>query len=82
MCIRDSSMNDSSIAVGDVVRAFHSASAGWQEATVVTTGVDFDGRFFLVQWHASEELEGPGEAIITLEHIAPHSFTGAVTIVA
>eukprot|EP00957_Ditylum_brightwellii_P070702 5373622-Ditylum_brightwellii.AAC.1 len=75
-------MNNSSITVGDIVCAFHLASAGWQEATVVTTGVDFNGRFFLVQWHASKELEGPGEAIITLEHISPHSFTGAITIVA
>eukprot|EP00957_Ditylum_brightwellii_P153032 11649265-Ditylum_brightwellii.AAC.1 len=75
-------MDNYSITVGNVVRVFHSASAGWQEATVVTTGVDFNGQFFLVQWHASEELEGPGEAIITLEHIAPHSFIGVVTIVA
>eukprot|EP00957_Ditylum_brightwellii_P113667 8666335-Ditylum_brightwellii.AAC.1 len=75
-------MNNSSIIVGNIVRAFHLTSAGWQEATIVNTGVDFDGRFFLEQWHASKELEGPGEAIITLEHIAPHSFTGDVTIVA
>eukprot|EP00957_Ditylum_brightwellii_P110247 8408716-Ditylum_brightwellii.AAC.1 len=75
-------MDNTNIIPGAFVHAFYSASAGWVEAIVVTVGCDYNGCFFLFQWHAYDELEHPAEVMVTLNHVFMFTFNGAVTIVA